>query len=51
VVFAKEGDSLESIIKKLNEHNIHRIFVVDLNHKPIAVISLKDLLYEIITSY
>jgi len=51
VLFAKESDTLESIIKKLSEHNIHRIFVVDTNQKPMAVISLKDLLYEIITSF
>jgi len=51
VIFARETDTLETIIKQLADHRIHRIFICDKDHKPVGVVSLKDLLYEIITSY
>jgi len=49
VVTVKAFDTLESVIKKLAEHNIHRIFIVDDHKKPVGVISLKDVLLELLT--
>jgi len=48
VVTVKSSDTLETVIKGLAEHNVHRIFITDDNKKPVGVISLKDVLYEII---
>jgi len=47
-VTVKATDTLEIVIKKLNEHNIHRVFIIDDAKRPIGVISLKDILLEII---
>lgn len=49
VVTVKSTDTLESVVRKLAENDIHRIFIVDDNKKPIGVISFKDVLYEIIS--
>jgi len=49
VVSAKMNDTLEQVIQKLVEHKIHRLYVIDDDHKPVGVISLKDILMEIIT--
>jgi len=49
VVFVKPNDTLETAIQKLAENNIHHIFVVDENKKPIGVISLKDILRETVS--
>jgi len=49
VVTVKPQDTLETVIKKLQEHKIHRVFIVDEHKKPVGVISLKDLLREIIS--
>jgi len=49
VITVKGNETLENVIKKLSEHNIHRIFIVDDHKKPVGVISLKDVLYEIIS--
>lgn len=50
VVVATSSDTLEDVIKKIVQNGIHRVFIVDENHKPTGVISLKDILLEIITS-
>jgi len=50
VVVLTPKDTLESVINLCNNHNIHRVYVVDENKKPISVISLRDILNEIITS-
>jgi CBS domain-containing protein len=50
IVSVKSDDTLEDVLKKLSEHRIHRIFVVDDEKKPIGCISLKDLLFEIISA-
>lgn len=42
-------DTVESVITKLTEHRIHRLFIVNSHHQPIGVISLKDILLEIIS--
>jgi len=44
IVTVKANENLEDVIKKLAEHDIHRIFIVDDHKKPIGVISLKDVL-------
>jgi len=51
VVFARETDTLEFVIRRLEEHHIHRLFICDKDNKPVGVVSLKDLLFEIITNY
>jgi len=49
VIVIKPLDTLETVIKKLNEYKIHRLFIVDDHRKPVGVISLKDVLAEIIS--
>jgi len=46
-VTVTRNDTLEMVLKKLDENNVHRIFICD-GHKPIGVISLRDVLNEII---
>jgi len=41
-------DTLGTTIKKLVEHNIHRVFIVDDNKKPVGVVALRDILFEIL---
>jgi len=48
VVTVKPLDTLETVIKKLAEYKIHRVYIVDDHKKPVGVISLKDVLHEII---
>jgi len=48
IVTVKPDDTLETVIKKLAEHKIHRVYIVDEQKKPVGVISLKDVLHEII---
>jgi len=48
IVTVKPSDTLETIIKRLAEHKIHRVYIVDDHKKPLGVISLKDVLQEII---
>jgi CBS domain-containing protein len=42
--FVHKGDSMTAALGTLVENNVHRIFVVDDHQKPIAVISLCDVL-------
>jgi len=48
--FCSTEDDLEFVITKLAEHKIHRVFVVDAHHKPIGIVSLKDVLMEIMSA-
>jgi len=48
VVTVKSQDTLETVLKKLSEHKIHRVFIIDDNKKPLGVISLKDVVREIL---
>jgi len=41
-------DTLETVVRKLAENHIHRVFIVDHAGKPDGVITLKDVLYELI---
>jgi len=50
IVFCRMEDTFETVLKKLLDHRVHRIFITDNERKPIGVISLKDLLMELITS-
>lgn len=47
-VCLSDMDTLEDAIKILAETKVHRLFIVDENFVPISVISLKDVLLEII---
>jgi len=49
VISAKPDESYESIIKKLAEHKLHGLFVVNEEHKPVGAVALKDILLELIT--
>jgi len=49
IVTTKAQETLETVIKKLYEHKIHRIYIVDDHKKPVGVISLKDVLAELIS--
>jgi CBS domain-containing protein len=48
LVTVNEADTLQSTIKLLAENKVHRVFIVDREHRPVGVISLKDILLEII---
>jgi CBS domain-containing protein len=45
----KESHTLEQVVNLLADHSIHRVFVVDDAKKPIGVITLKDVLLEILS--
>jgi len=42
-------DTLRTVITKLNEDKIHRVYVIDHDRHPLGVISLRDVLLQIIT--
>jgi len=44
----KASDTLEHAINLLADHSIHRVYVVDDAKKPIGVVTLKDVLCEIL---
>jgi len=46
--FATEDETLGQVIRKLVQSNLHRLFLVDENQKPIGVVSLKDVLFDIL---
>jgi len=43
-VVATMSETLESVLNKLNDNHIHRLFVVDAANRPIGVLSLCDLI-------
>jgi len=45
--FVMKGETMEKAMDTLVENNIHRVFVVDAHRKPIAVISLCDILRKL----
>jgi len=49
-VTVHKGDSLGEVIKKLAENKIHRVYVIDEERRPLGVISLRDVLVEILSS-
>jgi len=50
VMYVTDKDTLETVINLCFYWEIHRVHVVDANKKPISVISLKDIIHEILTS-
>jgi len=50
IITCKESDTLEDVITRLVYHNIHRLFVVDEEKKPVSVVSLRDVIRELITN-
>jgi len=42
------SDTIETTLHKLVENKIHRVYIVDEHHKPVGVVSLRDVLKEII---
>jgi CBS domain-containing protein len=48
IVTAKPTDTIESIIRKLHELQVHRVYIVDENKMPIGEVSIRDLLLEIL---
>ncbi|KAL6077473.1 CBS domain containing protein [Balamuthia mandrillaris] len=50
VVFCKMDNTLGDVINMCAEHKIHRVFIVDDEKKPISVVSLKDVLLELISA-
>jgi CBS domain-containing protein len=49
LVTATETDTLGTIIKTLSAHQIHRVYIVDSSGKAVGLLSLKDVLLEIIS--
>jgi len=47
-IIATGTETIESALKKFEENHVHRIFVVDDHKKPIGIVTLKDILLEII---
>jgi CBS domain-containing protein len=47
-VVCHKDATLETVVKKLTEHHIHRMFITDDANKPIGVVGLKEVLYEIV---
>jgi len=45
----RESDTLEHVINVLVSYQIHRVYLVDDNDKPLGVVSLKDVLLELIS--
>jgi len=45
----RENDTIEHVIRVLVEYNIHRVYLVDDNDKPVGVVALRDVLLELIT--
>jgi len=48
VVTVRPTDTLEAAIRQLAEKRVHRVFIVNSDMKPVGVLSLKDVLLEII---
>jgi CBS domain-containing protein len=42
------SETIADVINKLAENHIHRVYIVDDANKPVGLVSLKDLLAEIL---
>jgi len=49
MVHVKPEDTIERVINLLAENKVHRVYIVDVDMKPIGCCSIKDLLLDIIT--
>ena len=38
------SDSLASVIQKLSASHVHRLYVVDSHHRPVGVVSMRDVI-------
>jgi len=47
VITCEETDTLEMVINKLADNNIHRVYIVE-DKKPIGVVALRDVIFQII---
>lgn len=50
VVYVLNSDTLETVVQKMAEHHIHRVFVVDdeLHKRPVRVLSQCDILQNVL---
>jgi len=48
LVTVKPEDKLRTVIKFITFFNVHRVFVVDEEHHPLGIITLTDLLHELL---
>jgi len=48
VVYATKTDTFEKVLNTLQEHKIHRLFVVNDEIKPVGIISMKDLVNDVV---
>jgi len=46
----RAGDTLDYVIKLLVTYKIHRVYVVDDDDKPLGVVSLRDVLLELVSA-
>ncbi len=44
-------DTLESVVARVVEHGLHRVWVVDDNQRPAKIVTLSDLLKHILESH
>jgi len=49
VVWCRPDAMISDVLTLFELQRIHRVYVVDQQHKPISVVSLKDIIYEILT--
>ncbi len=47
VITVGESDSLQQAAKKMIEHRIHRVFMVDAQDRPVGVVSTRDLMLAV----
>ena len=47
IVYVTEEDTLEKCVREISTHKVHRLFVVDQWKKPVKVITITDILYNI----
>lgn len=50
VIACVESDTVRSVITKLYNNRIHRLYIVDSEHKPLGVISLGDVFHYLLES-
>jgi CBS domain-containing protein len=43
-ITASPTETIETALRKFQENHVHRIFIVDDNHKPTGIVTLKDIL-------
>ena len=48
LVFASPNETLSEIVTKLTNNHVHRLYILDDAKKPIGLVSLKDLLAELL---